>query len=196
MALIMAVALACKSWDSISGMNLNQQQPKLAVRTVAIEGQGQKAISRLALDGISSAVLVSNYQQLSITCSWRSFLNHKFSVLTDKCNNILWWKFCGQEFQFWRDLTFEVNLSKPKNEIPAGKKFVKDGQFWWFINWLFTLAIHDWIFFPILEHFCPFFIQIAQVGLISPRWVSFCPEYNSPLLYSDVTHPILGYVHT
>ena len=69
MALIMAVALACKSWDSISGMNLNQQQPKLAVRTVAIEGQGQKAISRLALDGISSAVLVSNYQQLSITCS-------------------------------------------------------------------------------------------------------------------------------
>ena len=30
---------------------------------------------------------------------------------------------------------------------------------------------------PILEHFCLFLVQIAQKGLILPRWVSFYPEY-------------------
>ena len=31
--------------------------------------------------------------------------------------------------------------------------------------------------FPIPEHFCPLFIQIAQMGLILPRWdLNFCPD--------------------
>ena len=47
-------------------------------------------------------------------------------------------------------------------------------------------------FYPILEHFaakfCPLFVQIAQMGLILPRWVSFCPEYHpQPLFFSPHT---------
>ena len=31
--------------------------------------------------------------------------------------------------------------------------------------------------FPLPEHFCPLFIQIAQMGLILPRWdLNFCPD--------------------
>ena len=47
---------------------------------------------------------------------------------------------------------------------------------------------HD---FPLLEHFCPLFIQLAQMGLILPR----IPP-PTPVLYSAVTKPSLGYVHT
>ena len=42
-------------------------------------------------------------------------------------------------------------------------------------------------FCPILEHFCPLFVQIAEMGLILPRWpwdgVSFCPEYHHQCLF-------------
>ena len=56
----------------------------------------------------------------------------------------------------------------------------------------------DWIFFPILEHFCPLFLQIAQMDLILPRWGLILPRIPppTPVLYSAVTHPFQGYVHT
>ena len=57
----------------------------------------------------------------------------------------------------------------------------------WTAQWL----RHNWhgltqtermieFFFPILEHFCPFFIQIAQMGLISPRWGLILPRIPPP----------------
>ena len=53
-------------------------------------------------------------------------------------------------------------------------------------------------FFPILEHFCPLFIQIAQMGLILPLWGLILPRSPppTPVHYSAVTHPFLGYVRT
>ena len=49
-----------------------------------------------------------------------------------------------------------------------------------------------------LQHFCPFFIQIAQMGLILSRWGLILPRIPPPthVLYSAVTHPFLGYIRT
>ena len=43
----------------------------------------------------------------------------------------------------------------------------------------------------ILEHVCPFFVHIAQMGLIFPRWGLILPRIlpPNPVLYSVVTHP-------
>ena len=51
---------------------------------------------------------------------------------------------------------------------------------------------------PILEHFCPLFIQIAHMGLILPMWGFILPRIPplTPVLYSAVTHTFWGYVHT
>ena len=49
---------------------------------------------------------------------------------------------------------------------------------------------------PILEHFCPLFVQIAKLGLILPSWSFILPRIPPPVLYSAVTHPFCGYVHT
>ena len=43
----------------------------------------------------------------------------------------------------------------------------------------------------LLEHFCPLFIQIAQMGLILPR----IPP-PTPVLHSADTFPCQGHVHT
>ena len=45
-------------------------------------------------------------------------------------------------------------------------------------------------FFPILEHFCPLWVQIAQMGLILPRWGLILPRIPPPIsvLYSALTH--------
>ena len=53
-------------------------------------------------------------------------------------------------------------------------------------------------FFPILKNVCPLFVQIAQMGLILPRWDLILPRIppSTPLLYSAVTHLFRGYVHT
>ena len=56
------------------------------------------------------------------------------------------------------------------------------GQTWWNIIWLT---------FPpqILEHVCPFFIQIAQMGLILPRWGLICPDnHPHPLFFTQQSH--------
>ena len=52
--------------------------------------------------------------------------------------------------------------------------------------------------FPIPEHFCLLFGQIAQMGLILPRWGLILPRISPPtsVLYSAVTNPFLGYVQT
>ena len=53
-------------------------------------------------------------------------------------------------------------------------------------------------FFPnsgaLLRKFCPLSVQIAQMGLILPRWGLILPRIPppSPLLYSAVTKPLLG----
>ena len=62
--------------------------------------------------------------------------------------------------------------------------------------WVYTLNV--WIFFPILEHFCPCLVQIAQIGLNLPTWGLILPRIPPPtlILYSAITHPLLGYVHT
>ena len=51
---------------------------------------------------------------------------------------------------------------------------------------------------PILENFCPLFILIAQMGLISPRWGLILPRIPppTPVLYLAVTHPFWRYVPT
>ena len=46
-------------------------------------------------------------------------------------------------------------------------------------------------FFRILEHFCPLFVHIAQMGLILPRWGLILIPPPTPLLYSAVTGPFL-----
>ena len=49
---------------------------------------------------------------------------------------------------------------------------------------------------PILEHFCPFFVQIAQMDLILPRWGFILPRIPppTPVLYSAITNlkPLSG----
>ena len=51
---------------------------------------------------------------------------------------------------------------------------------------------------PILEHFCPLFVLIAQMGLMVPRWSLFLPRIPppTPVIYFAVTHPFWGYVGT
>ena len=39
------------------------------------------------------------------------------------------------------------------------------------------------LFFPILEHFCPHFVQIAQMGLILPRCGLCLPRVPPPTLF-------------
>ena len=39
------------------------------------------------------------------------------------------------------------------------------------------------VFLPILENFCPLLVQIAQMGLILPRWDPFGSEYHPQLLF-------------
>ena len=53
-------------------------------------------------------------------------------------------------------------------------------------------------FCPILEHFCPLFVQIAHMGLILTRWGLIVPRIPppTPVLYSAVTNPFLGYLRT
>ena len=51
---------------------------------------------------------------------------------------------------------------------------------------------------PIPEHVCPLFVQIAQMGLILPRWGLIWSRIPppTPVLYSAVIHTFRGYVHT
>ena len=51
-------------------------------------------------------------------------------------------------------------------------------------------------FFPILEPLCPLFVQIAQMGLILPRWGLALPRIPppTPVLYSALTNPFRGNV--
>ena len=42
-------------------------------------------------------------------------------------------------------------------------------------------------FFPILEHCCLLFVQIAQMGHILPKWV---PEYQNQPLFFTLPSPI------
>ena len=47
-----------------------------------------------------------------------------------------------------------------------------------------ALDVKDDRFFPpILEHFCPFFVQIAQMGLILSRWGLILPIIPPPTLF-------------
>ena len=58
----------------------------------------------------------------------------------------------------------------------------------------------QWLNFPtqIPEHFCPLFVQIAQMGLILSKWGLTLPRISPPtrVLYSVVTNSFRGYVHT
>ena len=46
---------------------------------------------------------------------------------------------------------------------------------------------------PILEHFCPFFVQIAQMDLILPRWGNILPKIPpQPLIVTQPSHTPLG----
>ena len=67
---------------------------------------------------------------------------------------------------------------------------------WLGLHWLHNIMIN--FSPPILEHFCLLFVQIAQMGLILPRWGLILPRIPPPtlVLHSAVTHPFLGYVHT
>ena len=64
---------------------------------------------------------------------------------------------------------------------------------------LMLCRLLSWLnFFPlILEHICPFLVHIAQMDLILPWWGLILPRIPppTPILYSAVTHPFLGYVH-
>ena len=51
--------------------------------------------------------------------------------------------------------------------------------------------------FPILEHFCPFFRQIAQMGLILPCWGLVLPRIPTPTPVLSRHTPLLGiYIYT
>ena len=48
-------------------------------------------------------------------------------------------------------------------------------------------------FFSILEHFCPLFVHIVQMGPVCPDGVSFCPEYHfQPLFFTQPSHAPFG----
>ena len=51
---------------------------------------------------------------------------------------------------------------------------------------------------PIIEHFCPFFVQIAQMGPNLSRWGLILPRIPrpTPVLYSGITYPFRGLVRT
>ena len=76
-------------------------------------------------------------------------------------------------------------------------------QRWILVNlntWTRMAKHYPWLnfFCPILGHFCPLFVQIAQMDLILPRWGLILPRIPppTPVLYSAVTNPFLGYVRT
>ena len=49
------------------------------------------------------------------------------------------------------------------------------------------------IFFPILEHFCPLFVQIAQMDLVLPRWGLILPRIPPQILFCTLqSHSPLG----
>ena len=52
---------------------------------------------------------------------------------------------------------------------------------WQGFNFNMNIPLDDWIFFcSILEHVCPLFVQIAQMGLILPRWDLILPRIPPP----------------
>ena len=57
---------------------------------------------------------------------------------------------------------------------------------------------YDWIFSPNSRALLPTFVQIAQIGLILPRWCLILPSMPFPtsVLYSAVTRPFLGCTYT
>ena len=63
-----------------------------------------------------------------------------------------------------------------------------------------TSSFSQWfnVFFPKLEHFCPFFVQTAQMGLILPRWGLILPRTPPPtsVLHSAVTIPKTSVFYT
>ena len=51
-------------------------------------------------------------------------------------------------------------------------------------------------FFPIPERFCPFFVRIAQMSLILPRWGLILPKYHpQPLFFTQQSHTPFGYTN-
>ena len=51
----------------------------------------------------------------------------------------------------------------------------------------------EFFFSPILEHFCPFFLQIAQMVSFCPDGVSICPEYHQqPLFFTQQSQTPFG----
>ena len=105
----------------------------------------------------------------------------------------------------WQALVLRVGLRRRERiqDCSAIKGQQSDKWHWWrkFIGTQTSVPYqqpdnrHDWKFVlvieipqPILEQFCPLFIQIAQMCLILPRWGLILPRIPppTPVLYSAV----------
>ena len=65
------------------------------------------------------------------------------------------------------------------------KKYLNFELYFQFLNGSSSSTWYLWLnlFFPILEHFCSRFVQIAQMGLILPRWGLTLPRVPPPTLF-------------
>ena len=63
---------------------------------------------------------------------------------------------------------------------------------WLGLHWLHNIMIN--FSPPILEHFCLLFVQIAQMGLILPRWGLILPRIPHPTPYCLLSCCTLHYI--
>ena len=113
------------------------------------------------------------YNSISKICPKFQFLNSQSQVFWGQWPAAARWE-CGKHFE--KREYFISNLCCMR---------------WYVLNksLLSTiLAYLVWLNFvpPILEHFCPLFVQIAETHSFCPDGVSFCPDYHyQPLFFTQ-----------
>ena len=113
------------------------------------------------------------YNSISKICPKFQFLNSQSQVFWGQWPAAARWE-CGKHFE--KREYFISNLCCMR---------------WYVLNksLLSTiLAYLVWLNFvlPILEHFCPLFVQIAETHSFCPDGVSFCPDYHhQPLIFTQ-----------
>ena len=90
----------------------------------------------------------------------------------------------------------KFNLSNPRTTILHAKNWLQVSNF----NSAAWRPWPTWLSFfcPILEPFCPHYVQIAQMSLFLPRWGLALPRIPppTPVLHSAVKNPFRGNVRT
>ena len=113
------------------------------------------------------------YNSISKICPKFQFLNSQSQVFWGQWAAAARWE-CGKHFE--KREYFISNLCCMRCYV-LNKSLLST-----------ILAYLVWLNFvlPILEHFCPLFVQIAETHSFCPDGVSFCPDYHhQPLIFTQ-----------